>query len=80
MTPLLAHQQIPPSIDKLILGSLGGALAVAAHVQGKAGEALAEAARRGFVSGTDLGLIVAAVVVAVAGLVVLAALPNRARR
>ena len=41
MTPLLAHQQIPPSIDKLILGSLGGALAVAGHVPGKAGEALA---------------------------------------
>ena len=76
MSPLLAHQQIPPSIDKLILGSLGGALAVATHVQGKAGEALAEAARRGFVSGMDLGLVVAAVVVAVAGLVVLAALPN----
>jgi len=80
MTPLLAHQQIPPSIDKLILGSLGGALAVATHVPGKAGEALAGAARRGFVSGMDLGLIVAAVVVALAGLVVLAALPNRARR
>ncbi len=80
MTPLLAHQPIPPTINKLILGSLGGALAVAAHVQGKAGEALAEAARRGFVSGMDLGLVVAAVVVAVAGLVVLAALPNRARR
>ena len=80
MTPLLAHVPIPASIDKLILGSLGGALAVATHVQGKAGVALAEAARRGFVSGMDLGLIVAASVVAVAGLVVLAALPNRARR
>ena len=29
MTPLLAHQAIPAGIDKLILGSLGGALAVA---------------------------------------------------
>ena len=80
MTPLLAHVPIPASIDKLILGSLGGALAVATHVQGKAGVALAGAARRGFVSGMDLGLIVAAVVVAVAGLVVLAALPNWDRR
>ena len=79
LTPLLAHQQIPPSIDKLILGSLGGALAVAGHVPGKAGEALAEAARRGFVSGMDLGLLVATVVVAVAGLVALVALPSRAR-
>ena len=80
MTPLLAHESIPAAIDKFILGSLGGALAVAAHVPGKSGEALAEAARRGFVSGMDLGLVIAAVVVGVAGLVVLAALPNRARR
>ncbi|MGA2474296.1 MAG: MFS transporter [Acidimicrobiales bacterium] len=80
MTPLLAHQSIPASIDKLILGSLGGALAVATHVPGKAGVALAGAARQGFVSGMDLGLVVASVVVAVAGLVVLAALPNRAQQ
>jgi EmrB/QacA subfamily drug resistance transporter len=79
MTPLLAHQQIPTSIDKLITGSLGSALAVSTHVHGKAGEALAEAARRGFVSGMDLGLVVATVVVAVAGLVALVALPNQAR-
>ena len=77
MTPLLAHQQIPTSIDKLITGSLGSALAVSTHVHGKAGEALAEAARRGFVSGMDLGLVVATVVVAVAGLVALVALPTR---
>ena len=78
MTPLLAHQPIPSAIDKLILGSLGGALAVAAHVPGKAGVALAGAARHGFVSGMDLGLVAASIVVAVAGLVVLVALPNRA--
>ena len=80
MMPLLAHQAIPASIENLILGSLGGALAVAAHVPGQAGEALAGAAREGFVSGMDLGLVVAAGVVAVAGVVVLIALPNRARR
>jgi EmrB/QacA subfamily drug resistance transporter len=80
LTPLLAHQNIPTSINKLILGSLGGALAVAAHVPGKDGEALAESARRGFVSGMDLGLIIAAGVVAVAGIVVLAALPNQGRQ
>jgi len=79
MTPLLSHQPIPPSIDKLILGSIGGALAVAKHVPGRSGEALAEAARQGFVSGMDFGLIVAAALVGVAGLLVLAALPNRAR-
>jgi predicted MFS family arabinose efflux permease len=79
MTPLLAHQSIPPSIERLILGSLGGALAVAAHVPGRAGQALAAAARRGFVSGMDLGLIIAACIVVVAGIVVLAALPNRSQ-
>jgi EmrB/QacA subfamily drug resistance transporter len=78
MTPVLAHQQIPPNIERLIVGSLGGALAVATHIPGKTGMALAEAARRGFVSGMDLGLVVATVVVAVAGVVVLAALPSRA--
>jgi EmrB/QacA subfamily drug resistance transporter len=78
MTPLLAHQAIPAGIDKLILGSLGGALAVAQHLPGSAGTALAQAARRSFVSGMDLGFLVAAAVVALAGLIVLVALPNRA--
>ncbi|HXX88902.1 MAG TPA: MFS transporter [Acidimicrobiales bacterium] len=77
MTPLLAHQPIPPAIEHLILGSLGGALAVAQRVPGKAGVLLADAARRGFVSGMDLGLVIAAVIVGVAGVVVLAVLPNR---
>ena len=78
MTPLLAHVSMPTGIDKVILGSLGGALAVAERVPGTAGDALARAARHGFVSGMDLGFVVAAVVVAVAGVIVLAALPNRA--
>jgi EmrB/QacA subfamily drug resistance transporter len=78
MMPLLAHLPIPPRVDESILGSIGGALAVAERVHGSAGAALAQAARRGFVSGMDLGLIVAASVVGVAGLIVLAALPNRA--
>ena len=77
MTPLLTHLPIPASIHTLILGSIGGALAVAEHVPGHAGDALAQAARRGFVSGMDLGFLVAAIVVAVAGVIVLVALPNR---
>ncbi len=77
MTPLLAHRQIPAGIEQLVLGSLGGALAVAQRVPGALGTALAAAARRGFVSGMDLGFVVAAIVVAVAGVVVLAVLPNR---
>ena len=78
LAPLLSHQSIPAVIEKLILGSLGGALAVAHHLPGSSGAALDEAARQGFVSGMDLGFIVAAAVVGVAGLIVLLALPNRA--
>ncbi len=78
LAPLLAHRPIPPGVGKVILGSLGGALAVAERIPGSSGAALAEAAQRGFISGMDLGLVVAAVVVGVAGVIVLAALPNRA--
>ena len=77
LTPLLAHQPVPEAVERVILGSLGGALAVADRIPGPSGEALAAAARRGFVSGMDLGFIVAAGVVAVAGMIVLLALPNR---
>jgi EmrB/QacA subfamily drug resistance transporter len=77
LRPLLAHQPVPAAVERVILGSVGGALAVAERVPGSSGVALAAAARRGFISGMDLGLIVASVVVAVAGIVVLAALPSR---
>lgn len=77
MTPLLAQRHVPAAIEQLILGSLGGALAVAQRVPGAFGDQLADAARRGFVSGMDLGFTVAAAVVGVAGVVVLAVLPNR---
>jgi Na+/melibiose symporter-like transporter len=77
MTPLLSHQPIPAAVKQLIVGSLGGALAVAQHVSGHLGQALAGAARAAFVSGMDLALIIAAAIVGVAGVVVLLALPNR---
>jgi len=77
MTPLLAHRAIPASVNQLILGSIGGALAVAQHAPGNTGEALAQASRRAFISGMDLALIIAAVIVGVAGAVVLIALPSR---
>ncbi len=76
--PLLAGHSIPASASALITGSLGGALAVADHVGGATGTALAAAARHAFISGMDLGLLVAALIVAAAGAVVLAVLPNRA--
>ena len=78
MNPLLAHQPVPGDIRHLILGSLGGALAVAQHVGGSLGTELAGVARQSFVSGMDLGLLVGSVMVGLASLVVLALLPNRA--
>jgi EmrB/QacA subfamily drug resistance transporter len=77
MAALLAHHPVPAAAREAILGSLGGALAVAARVPGPTGTALAGAARQSFVSGMDLGLLIASVVVAVAAAVVLAALPQR---
>ena len=80
LTPLLAHAPIPAAIDKLILGSVGGALAVAQRAPGNLGAPLAAAARRAFVSGMDLGLVIAAAIVGLAGVIVLAVLPNRPAR
>jgi hypothetical protein len=79
ISPLLAHLHIPASIKDLILGSVGGALAVAQRAPGSSGAALADAATRGFISGMDLGLIIASVIVAIAGIVVLVFLPNHAQ-
>jgi hypothetical protein len=77
LTPLLAHHAIPAQVSTVILGSLGGALAVAGHVGGSTGAALSAASRHAFISGMDLGLLVASLVVGVAGVVVLLVLPNR---
>jgi len=61
-----------------ILGSIGGALAVAKAAGGQLGELLAAAARHAFVDGMDLALLVGAAVVGVSALLVVVALPNRA--
>jgi len=80
LAPVLAHYKMPASIQHLITGSLGGALAVSQKVGGALGLELAGFARRAFVSGMDLAVIVAAVVVGAAGVVVLVVLPNRGVR
>jgi len=77
MTAMISHHTVPSAIRDVILGSLGGALQVAARIPGPTGAALADAARRSFVSGMDLGLLIAAIVVAAAACVVLLALPQR---
>jgi EmrB/QacA subfamily drug resistance transporter len=75
--PVLVHQAIPRSVLSLINGSLGGALAVAAHVGGVRGAALASLAHRAFVSGADLAVTAGAVVAAAGGLIALVVLPSR---
>jgi len=77
MGSLLSGSRIPANVRHLILGSLGGAQAVAQHVPGPLGHSLSSVARAAFVSGMDQGLMVGAVVVGIATFVVLAALPNR---
>jgi len=79
MAPVVAHAGVPVSIQRLIESSLGAALAVAQRVPGKQGRALAVLARHAFVSGMDLALVIATVVVAVAAVLVVVLLPNHGR-
>ncbi|HXQ43496.1 MAG TPA: MFS transporter [Acidimicrobiales bacterium] len=79
MTDTLAGHSVPPAAAHAILGSIGGALAVARMAGGAVGTELTVAARRAFVDGMDLALLVGAVVVAASALLVIAALPSRRR-
>ena len=75
MTTALAPYHVPVPVLNTILGSVGGALEVAARVGGTTGHLLAHVARSAFISGADLGLLTAAAV-ALAGCVsALAVLP-----
>jgi EmrB/QacA subfamily drug resistance transporter len=76
LVPLLAAHSMPGSVRALITGSLGGALAVAQRA-GAMGTQLARVAKLSFISGMDLALLVAAIVVAVAAAVVFVVLPSR---
>ncbi len=80
LSPVLARAHVPTSVLTLVDGSLGGAMAVAAHAGGHLGAALASLARSAFTGGLDLAVTVAACTVGGAALVVLVVLPNRARR
>jgi len=73
----LAPYHLPQAALATILGSIGGALGVAAHVGGVPGAALAHLARGAFISGMDLGLATGAIVAAAGGLLALVALPSR---
>ena len=60
MTSTLAPYHLPQAAEGRILGSVGGALGVAARVGGSTGALLAHAARVAFISGMDLGLAIGA--------------------
>ncbi len=79
ITAALAPYHVPHVAMSVILGSLGGALEVAARAGGVAGALLAQAARAAFVSGMDLGLRVGAAVALAGAVIALATLPGRPR-
>ncbi len=69
--------QVPAEAQDTVSGSLSGALRVSGEA-GAAGVALADTARSSWVSGFQFSLLVASVVVAVAGVVAWRFLPDRA--
>ncbi len=79
MADVLSPYQLPHAVRETILGSVGGAQQVAAHIAGASGQALTHAARAAFIDGMDLGLAAGAAVAAAAAVIALAALPHRRR-
>jgi hypothetical protein len=77
MTAALVGRHVPIEATHTILGSLGGALVVAAGAGGTAGGLLARAARAAFMSGNQVSLAVAAFVAVGGAVLVLAWLPTR---
>jgi EmrB/QacA subfamily drug resistance transporter len=77
MVAALAPSHFPAGVESTILGSIGGALDVAAREGGMVGEVLAGWARAAFVSGMDLALLTGALVAAAAALLAVVALPGR---
>jgi EmrB/QacA subfamily drug resistance transporter len=76
MTAAVAAYRMPQAIHSVILGSIGGALDVAARQGGTLGSLLAHAARSAFLSGANLGLRTTAAVAFLGCLIALAALPG----
>jgi EmrB/QacA subfamily drug resistance transporter len=79
MTRVLAGRAVPAAASSAILGSLGGALAVAKIAGGALGVSLVVAARHAFVDGMDRALLVGAAVVTASAVLVTVALPARRR-
>ncbi len=77
MSDALARYHLPTGIQHTILDLVGSALAVAERLGGVAGQLLSDAARSAFISGSDLGMIVAAIVAFSGCVIALVALPSR---
>jgi EmrB/QacA subfamily drug resistance transporter len=77
MATALLGRHVPISEIHTILGSFGGALAVAAGAGGATGALLARAARTAFMSGDQVSLAVGAFVAAGGAVLVLGRLPTR---
>ncbi|MGD0218863.1 MAG: MFS transporter [Acidimicrobiales bacterium] len=77
MQAVMAGRAVPAVARHAILGSIGGALAVARIAGGVVGAELAEAARVGYASGSRTALIVGAAVTGAGALIALVALPSR---
>ena len=80
LSAALAGRHVPAAAAHTILGSLGGALAVAAHAGGAAGALLAHTARAAFMSGTEMALAAGAAVALGGAVLVIARLPSRVPR
>ncbi|MGC9963766.1 MAG: hypothetical protein ABSE47_18010, partial [Acidimicrobiales bacterium] len=76
MTTALSGRSVPTPVSQAILGSVGGALAVAKSTGGATGALLAHAARAAFMNGNETSLAVGAAVALGGALLVLAALPR----
>jgi len=77
MSSVLTGRHVPTKAAQAILGSLGGALAVAKSVGGATGALLAHTARAAFMSGNELSLAVGASVALGGVVLVLLALPSK---
>jgi EmrB/QacA subfamily drug resistance transporter len=77
MTAALSGHLVPETALHAILGSLGGALAVASKLGGAAGAELTQAARAGFMDANAVAIAVGSGVAFAGALVVLAMLPSR---
>lgn len=76
MDTALSGRHVPPAAAQTILGSLGGALGVAARTGGATGALLARAARAAFMSGLEVSLAIGALVALIGAALVLARLPS----